>query len=229
MRQSRAASSSASPTRRGRSTGTKKNLIDQTDGEDALNFPFKLSDNETLTQRQIARLYRIYPPGPMRDRRIFGKWIATQGLVYPFYEDAVVNPPKDEQPYRHSISIDHADSSVTHAIRYDWYKSGIWAAAEWRHDGRTADEGTLKDVTQAQRIQTQAGSATGTSPTGTATRRRLSLPWNLGNMIGRRVTPALERRDVGHGKDGAVDGRWYGFYIGGVWVFSSRVGKLRLG
>ena len=97
----------------------KINLVDQTDGEESLNFPFELADNETLTQRQIERLYRIYPPGPMRDRRIFGKWIATQGLVYPFYEDAVVKPPKDEQPYRHSISIDHADSScdARHSVR----------------------------------------------------------------------------------------------------------------
>ena len=46
----------------------KLNLVDQTDGEEALNFPFELADNETLTQRQIERLYRIYPPGPMRDR-----------------------------------------------------------------------------------------------------------------------------------------------------------------
>ena len=177
----------------------KLNLVDQTDGEEALNFPFELADNETLTQRQIERLYRIYPPGPMRDRRIFGKWIATQGLVYPFYEDSIVKPPKDEQPYRHSISIDHADSSVTHAIRFDWYRSGIWAAAEWRHDGR--EDGMLKDVTQAQRIQRKLVGDRNIAD-WYCDPSAIKFAVELGNMIGRRVTPALNDVMLGMEKTG---------------------------
>ena len=165
----------------------KTDLVDQTDGEDALDFPFELADNETLTRDQVDRLFRIYPPGPMRERRIFGKWVATQGLVYPFYQDAICRPPEGEKPYRHSIAIDHADSSVTHAIRFDWYRQGIWAVAEWRHDGR--QDGPLQDVSQAQRIQRRLVGGRNIAD-WYCDPAAVRFAVELGNMIGRKVTPA---------------------------------------
>ena len=115
----------------------KTDIIDEALNDDTIiDMGFELADNETLTQQQIDLLYKIYPPGPLRERRIFGKWVSMEGIVYPFYQEAIAPTPKDEQPWRRSISIDHARSGVTHALRFDWYQSGIWAAGEWEM-GRT--------------------------------------------------------------------------------------------
>ena len=165
----------------------KTDVIDLANGETDHELSFTIADNETLTREQVDLLYRIYPPGPMRERRIHGKWIATEGAVYPHFENAVRSTPAGEMPYRHSISIDHARSSVTHAIRFDWYRSGIWAAAEWRHDGR--ELGPLEDVAQASRIyQGLVG------PRNVADwycdPAAMEFQVALGNLLGRRVYPA---------------------------------------
>ena len=165
----------------------KKEVIDEADNETIFDLPFQISDNETLTREQVDLLYRIYPAGPMRERRIHGKWVATEGAVYPHFQDAVKPSPKGELPYRHSISIDHARSTVTHAIRFDWYRTGIWAAAEWRHDGRQL--GPLEDITQAQQIYRAL-----VVPRNVADwyvdPAALEFQVKLGNLLGRRVIPA---------------------------------------
>ena len=128
----------------------KENFIDQADGEEIVELGFEMSDNETLTTDQVQRLHKIYPSGPMRDRRIFGKWVAMTGMIYPQFEAAVCPPPAAEAIYRHSIAIDHAPKRVTHALRFDWYPSGIWCSSEWRRDGKEA--GYMDDNGQSAAI-----------------------------------------------------------------------------
>ena len=165
----------------------KKEVIDEADNETIFDLPFQISDNETLTREQVDLLYRIYPAGPMRERRINGKWVATEGAVYPHFQDAVRPPPKGELPYRHSVSIDHARSSVTHALRFDWYRTGIWCAAEWRHDGRTL--GPKEDVAQAQEIY-RALARSNNVADWYCDPAAMEFQVALGNLLGKRVTPA---------------------------------------
>ena len=165
----------------------KKEVIDEADGETTIDLPFVMSDNETLTSKQIQLLYSIYPPGPMRERRIHGKWVATTGAVYPQFTEAIRPVPAGELPYRHSISIDHARSSVTHAIRFDWYKSGIWAAAEWRYDGRQF--GPKEDVSQAQALHRHLVGGRNVAD-WYVDPAAMEFQVALGNLLGRRVYPA---------------------------------------
>ena len=165
----------------------KTELIDTADGDGHHELGFELADNETLSEREVDLLHRIYPPGPLRERRIFGKWVAVEGMVYPFFMDAVRPVPKGEAAYRYSISIDHAESGITHAIRFAWYPSGIWADREWRHDGNA--DGRLKNVTQCQRIYRKLAQGRNIAD-WYCDPAAMQFQVDLANLTGQKIRPA---------------------------------------
>lgn len=47
---------------------------------------FKMEDNPSLSDRMLARYRKMYS-GSFYQRYVLGKWVASEGLVYPFMED----------------------------------------------------------------------------------------------------------------------------------------------
>ena len=131
----------------------KRDYIDRCDDPaddfDGVHIPFELKDNPSLTDRYIAQLYDTYT-GVNRERKIFGRWVAEEGVIYPDFEKNVRRPPDGEEPWRLEVAIDHAESSVTAAGLYGRFASATWKIAEWRHDGREA--GQMANAAQAVSI-----------------------------------------------------------------------------
>ena len=158
-------------------------------------------DNETLTPAQIRNIHKMWGSGVNYERRVLGKWIAAEGLVYPFFTESVSYPPADEIPYRYAVSVDHARASVTHALLFGYYKEGIWAIREWRHDHERI--GPLEDLRQAQAIYSELGRGNNIAnwicdPSAPEFARV------LGNLIGKQVIPA--ENDVSLGIEKVTEG-----------------------
>ncbi len=88
----------------------------------ALYLHFLLRDNPSLTQNIIERYESLYS-GTFYDRFILGKWVATQGAVYPFMadNDMFCDIPSGEfQSY--VISCDYGTVNPT--------SFGLWAKQE---------------------------------------------------------------------------------------------------
>ena len=124
----------------------KTDLIDKADGNNVVDMPFTMYDNPTMTKEQVDYLSQTQQSGVMRERRIHGKWVAATGMVYPDFRNAIKARP-NAKPDVVVLSIDHAESSITHALRFEIYSKpyGIWCAREWWHDHR---EGRLDDTAQ---------------------------------------------------------------------------------
>ncbi len=106
--------------------------------KNCLYLHFLMQDNPALTPQIIER-YRSLYSGAFYERFVEGKWVAAQGLVYPFfsYENHVVDlaPEKCE---KHCISCDYG--TVNPASFGLWgKKDGIWyRLREYYHDSRAA-------------------------------------------------------------------------------------------
>lgn len=165
----------------------KVNLINEANGVDIADYPFQMSDNETLTAKEVKELHDTHPAGVERQRRIFGEWVAATGMIYPHFEAAIKSPPTNEKPYRHSISIDHAPKRVSHALRFDWYTTGIWCAEEWRRDGQEA--GYMDDTEQVHAIHRSLVGDRNVAD-WFVDPAALEFSAALGNIIGKRPKPA---------------------------------------
>ena len=122
----------------------KRDYVDRADDPDddfdGVHIPFELADNPSLTERFIQNLHDTYANQPIeRERKIYGRWVAEEGSIYPFFDSAVSFAPREGR-WRLEAAIDHADSSVTHAGLWGRYPEGTWCIAEWRHDARTEGE-----------------------------------------------------------------------------------------
>ncbi len=89
----------------------------------ALYLHFLLSDNPSLSQNIIKRYESLYS-GTFYDRFILGKWVATEGAVYPFMANENMFCKKPEVNFEsYAISCDYGTVNPT--------SFGLWA----KHDG----------------------------------------------------------------------------------------------
>ena len=122
------------------------------DTGNCVHIPFDITDNPIMPTSFVESLKTRYGEGtPMYRRMALGEWAATEGAIFPDVHKAVGNPPDIKQIMQYDLSLDYADSSVTHALLMAQFPGVRWVLKEWRWDGRT--QGQLHEETQAARIK----------------------------------------------------------------------------
>lgn len=110
--------------------------IRQTERRNALYLHFTMEDNPSLSP-QIRARYRGLYAGTFYERFVLGKWVAAQGLVYPFMTDAMLcGAPGDCESY--AVSCDYG--TVNPSSFGLWgKKDGVWYRVdEYYYDSRSA-------------------------------------------------------------------------------------------
>lgn len=110
--------------------------IQNADGKNALYLHFAMEDNPSLSPAIRARYKGLYS-GTFYERFVLGKWVAAQGLVYPFMTDAMFCcAPQGFESY--AVSCDYG--TVNPSSFGLWGKSGgTWYRIdEYYFDSRRA-------------------------------------------------------------------------------------------
>ena len=110
--------------------------IRQAERRNALYLHFTMEDNPSLSP-QIRARYRGLYAGTFYERFVLGKWVAAQGLVYPFMTDSMLcGAPGDCESY--AVSCDYG--TVNPSSFGLWgKKGGVWYRVdEYYYDSRSA-------------------------------------------------------------------------------------------
>ena len=113
--------------------------------KNALYLHFTMEDNPSLSAKMLRR-YRSLYSGIFYDRFVLGKWVAAEGLVYPFMTDAMFCDVPEGGFSRWAVSCDYG--TVNPCSMGLWgLKDGVWyrtAESYWdsRREGcqRTDEE-----------------------------------------------------------------------------------------
>lgn len=91
----------------------------------ALYLHFTMEDNPSLGREMIERYKKLYS-GAFYDRFIEGKWVAAEGLIYPYMcdESAFVSVPKVKME-RYAVSCDYGIVNPTSCGLWGEYE-GVW-------------------------------------------------------------------------------------------------------
>lgn len=114
----------------------KREWIDKAKDKRLLYIHFELADNPSLSREVIGRYGRLYT-GAFYERFVLGRWVSTQGLVYPmFSEETHVTDKLPETFEKYAVSCDHG--TVNPASFGLWgLSSGIWYRInEYYYDSR---------------------------------------------------------------------------------------------
>ena len=165
---------------------------------DGRYFDFGPNDNPTMTPEKWAATCDLLPDGPEKQRKTEGVWVASAGLIFDFAKWEVIGRKPKTEPKFLDVSIDVADSGVTHALLIGHYPSEFWVIDEWRYDGNV--EGSLSPAAQIQKIQGRFAShgriVRWVSDTGAGFQASLQEA-KLRGLIGGVVVPPVKDVDVG--------------------------------
>lgn len=103
----------------------KREWIDKAREKRLLYLHFELADNPSLGAEVIRRYGRLYS-GAFYERFVLGKWVSTEGLIYPmFSEESCVVDALPDTFERYAVSCDYG--TVNPASFGLWGESsGIW-------------------------------------------------------------------------------------------------------
>lgn len=133
----------------------KTDYIDRQNELSFLDIKFLIDDNTTLPQDYVNNL-KVEYTGVFYDRFILGRWVLAEGLIYPNYEQAIAEPPDNEEPTQYALSIDYGTLNAFAALL--WAKYGtVWYAVDgYYYSGR--DTGIQKtDEEYGQEIDERFG------------------------------------------------------------------------
>ena len=99
-----------------------------------MDIEFILDDNTTLPPDYVENIKKEYT-GVFYDRFILGKWVLAQGIIYPMYQDAVVQPP-DGDIKQFCMSIDYGTKNAFAALVLAKYGDVWYAVDEYYYSGR---------------------------------------------------------------------------------------------
>lgn len=138
----------------------KTDYIDRQNELDFLDIKFLLDDNPTLPQDYVENLKKEYV-GVFYDRFILGNWVAAEGLIYPMYEKALQEPPKDEdgeikQAEQYILSIDYGTLNAFACLLWGKY-GNVWYAIDGYYYSGRDQQRLLTDDEYADRMDEQFG------------------------------------------------------------------------
>lgn len=113
----------------------KSHYIDRADELDLLDVTFTLDDNTTLPRDYEENIKKEYT-GVFYDRFILGLWVLAEGLIYPMYQDALVDQIPEGDPEGMCISMDYGTMNAFAAILWKKYH-GVWYGVDgYYYSGR---------------------------------------------------------------------------------------------
>lgn len=137
-----------------------KEFIDNPD-LDSYVQKYTIFDNPTLSKDFVENLCTEYEGTVFYKRLILGEWAIAEGLIYPHYEKALQEPPKDEngnikKAERYALSIDYGTMNAFACLLWGKYGDVWYALDGYYYSGR--DKGvTLTDEEYADQIDEQFG------------------------------------------------------------------------
>ena len=105
----------------------------------ALYLHFTMDDNPSLTPA-IKRRYESLYSGAFYDRFVLGKWVAAQGLVYPFFSRSVHVAEPAGIPSRYFISCDYGTVNPSSFGLWGEYGGRWYRLSEYYFDSRREGE-----------------------------------------------------------------------------------------
>ena len=115
----------------------KKKYIDRANELDLLDMRFLLEDNTTLPEDYVENIKKEYT-GVFYERFIRGLWTLAEGIIYPMYEDALVDDyPRDERGeplpvQEYMVSIDYGTMNAFAALLWA-HRGDTWYAEKVHH------------------------------------------------------------------------------------------------
>lgn len=119
----------------------KTDWIDQAEEKNLLYLHFVMDDNLSLSEKVKERYKRMYT-GVWYERFILGLWVLAQGLIYSMFQEAIEDPPEDEQPFEYCLSVDYGTMNAFAALLWARYGEIWYCIREYYYSGR--DEGEQK-------------------------------------------------------------------------------------
>jgi PBSX family phage terminase large subunit len=103
--------------------------------KNALYLHFTMDDNPSLSAA-MKRRYRMLYSGVFYERFVLGKWVAAEGLVYPFMTDAMFCDVPESGFEEYAVSCDYGTVNPCSAGLWG-RRGGVWyRVAEYYYDSR---------------------------------------------------------------------------------------------
>lgn len=121
-----------------------KKFIDRTDIDKYVQ-EYTIFDNPYLPQEIKDNLCKEYAGTVYYERYIKGLWALAEGLIFPFWEKCIEEPPKDI-PEEYCLSIDYGTMNAFAALLWEKHKQTWYATKEYYYSGREEITGTKTDA-----------------------------------------------------------------------------------
>ena len=123
-----------------------KKFLDQ-EGLDQYIQHYIIDDNPYLPPDYVENLKKEYAGTVYYDRYILGKWALAEGLIYPMYQNAIVDKAPNDEVFEYCISIDYGTMNAFAMALWERHSDGIWyATRRYYYSGR--DTGVQKTDTE---------------------------------------------------------------------------------
>lgn len=116
----------------------KLNWIDKLTEKNLIRIHFMMEDNPSLSQKIIERYKHLYV-GVFFERFILGLWVLAEGIIYPMYKEAIVDPPKETEDTKYSqygLSIDYGTQNAFSCGVWGKYQNVWYRLKEYYYSGR---------------------------------------------------------------------------------------------
>lgn len=116
---------------------------------DLYNQHYTIFDNPFLSKEFVNNLCKEYEGTVYYERYINGVWALAEGLIYPMYQDVIVNTLPQGKPSKSVLSIDYGTMNAFACLQWDKYTDKWYLTARYYYSGR--DTGMQK--TDAEYLQ----------------------------------------------------------------------------
>ena len=113
---------------------------------------YTIDDNPFLPIDYVENLKKEYAGTVYYDRYILGKWALAEGLIYPMYQNAIIESLPDQEALEYCISLDYGTMNAFAMLLWERHHDGVWYATKrYYYSGRDTgvqktDNEYLKDM-----------------------------------------------------------------------------------
>ena len=111
-----------------------KEWIKKCDKKNCFYLHFVMEDNPSLSEEMLARYKALYS-GAFYERFVLGKWVAADGLVYPFFNEKYIYEVPDSFD-RFCVSCDYGTVNPTSMGLWGEHGESWYRIDEFYHDSR---------------------------------------------------------------------------------------------
>lgn len=128
-----------------------KEWIKNAEQKNALYLHFQMSENPSLSKEMLKRYSSLYT-GTFYERFVLGKWVASEGLIYPFFnEDDLCDAPENCE--RYYISCDYGTVNPSSFGLWGlcggvWYRLAEYYYSSKREGMQKTDEEYYSELTR---------------------------------------------------------------------------------